>query len=279
MIDLTLDIETAPTQDASTLKRIETSIREEYEAKIAAAVAPDNYKDADKIKAYVAKRKDALAAERDAAIKVVSDKSALDGGAGQVCAISMLVDAMLCGGPVSSRDYKEAIRPELSINMVVHDLSRESERSLLIAFALAVENVIQRCGAGPVRIVGHNVVGFDLPFLAQRAAVRRVKLPDALPRRPQPWDQGVFDTQYEWAGRNGYVSLDTLCGILGVENEDQVSGRDIASFARAGDFETIREHCRMDVLAAYRCARIMQGDFDVPGGDLFARPSEESRNV
>lgn len=69
------------------------------------------------------------------------------------------------------------------------------------------------------RIVGHNIHGFDLPFIIRRAMKHRLRVPfSLLPAKGRYWDERLVDTQVRWANgqREEYISLDELAKFLGV---------------------------------------------------------------
>jgi 3'-5' exonuclease len=95
-------------------------------------------------------------------------------------------------------------------------------------------------------IVGHNVAGFDIRFLWQRAFVLGVKMPAWFPRDPKPWADSVHDTMTMWGGRD-WVGLDTLCKAMGLPGKGNVSGADIGGMWERGEHEAIGAYCKADV--------------------------------
>jgi uncharacterized protein YprB with RNaseH-like and TPR domain len=109
--------------------------------------------------------------------------------------------------------------------------------------------------------VGHNVSGFDVPFLQVRALHHQLP---ALARkmgrlRAKPWEQRVLDTQKLWPatgadryshshGIRGTRRLDTVCSILGVENQTGVMGPDVYAAYLAGDKKGVMDHLYQDVI-------------------------------
>ncbi len=98
-------------------------------------------------------------------------------------------------------------------------------------------------------IVGHNIIGFDLPFIFQRCLVNNIAV-----RPPVNLGEynvrGVFDTMRGWwlGGRNR-VSLDDIAWALGLESSKtaDVEGSKVFDLYQAGKFAEIREYNLNDV--------------------------------
>jgi len=79
----------------------------------------------------------------------------------------------------------------------------ESESDLIAEFWLKY----QSCNAPVRRMVGHNIFGFDLPFLVRRSWLLDVAVPPNVIDRDRFWNERVFvDTMKRWQ-----------CGIYGGE--------------------------------------------------------------
>lgn len=98
-------------------------------------------------------------------------------------------------------------------------------------------------------IVGHNVIGFDLPFIFQRCVVNNlavrpfVNLADFNVR-------GVYDTMHRWwLGSKNRVALDDIAWALGIESSKtgEVEGSRVFEFYQAGRLNEIREYNLNDV--------------------------------
>jgi predicted PolB exonuclease-like 3'-5' exonuclease len=98
-------------------------------------------------------------------------------------------------------------------------------------------------------IVGHNVIGFDLPFIFQRCLINNivvrpfVNLGDYNVR-------GVFDTMRQWwLGDRRRVSLDDIAWALGIESSKtaEVEGSKVFDLYQAGKLAEIREYNLNDV--------------------------------
>ena len=94
--------------------------------------------------------------------------------------------------------------------------------------------------------VGHNLIGFDLPFLLKRAIILGVPIGRQFPRNPKPWDKGVHDTMLMWDAKN-FTSLDTLCEIMGIPGKGDFDGSMVAAAWAAGEREKVAEYCADDV--------------------------------
>jgi 3'-5' exonuclease len=69
-------------------------------------------------------------------------------------------------------------------------------------------------------LAGHNIAGFDIPFLIKRMIKHNLVVPTLLLRivEAKPWDQPVYDTIRTWKfGGTEFVSLDCICTFLGID--------------------------------------------------------------
>src|SRR2546422_1207661 len=98
-------------------------------------------------------------------------------------------------------------------------------------------------------IVGHNIIGFDLPFIYQRCLV------NSIPARP-PINlgeynvRGAFDTMKAWwLGSRNRVGLDDIAWALGIESSktSEVEGSKVFDLYQAGRLAEIREYNLKDV--------------------------------
>lgn len=202
MINIYLDIETAASQDSR--------VREYYTKSIE---APSNYKDTDKIEAYIASKSEEAAA-----------KSSLD-GLGHIICIGVAID----DEPVIDFHCDSVIQ----------------EKSLLNRFYAFLD---LKLGGNfkPKTFIGHNIVGFDLPILKKRSMVLGVKPPSLIPFDAKPWDSSVFDSMTRWDVRN-FVSQEKLCMAFGIEGKQGMDGSMVNQAFLDGKIEEIAAYCRNDV--------------------------------
>lgn len=190
---------------------------ESYRAELARKVkAPATYKKQESIDKW-------LSENRDSAADEAMGKTSFDGGRGHICTIAWAKD-------------DSAIH-------VQHAKTLDEEKGVIEAFF----NDLDRYHSET--LVGHNITGFDIGFLRKRAVVLGIKLPPnaCLPRDPKPWDKNVHDTMGMWAGGTGKVSMDNLCGILGIKGKEGFDGSMVADAWAKGDHDTIAEYCKDDV--------------------------------
>ena len=98
-------------------------------------------------------------------------------------------------------------------------------------------------------LVGHNIIGFDLPFIFQRCLVQGMQV------RPfvnlgEYNVRGVFDTMHRWwLGAKRHVSLDDIAWALGIESSktSEVEGSKVFDLYQAGKLDLIREYNLNDV--------------------------------
>lgn len=191
---------------------------DEAKARIAATVKPPaQMKKADTITAW---EKD----QKPAAIEEAIARSGLNAAFGHICCVGWAIGN---GAPVSQE---------------IHDPMDEID--ILVAF---FDRASRDIGNGFPVIVGHNVVGFDIRFIWQRAMVLGVRVPNWFPRDPKPWDASVFDTMTAWAGARDTISMDNLCAALGLPGKGDIDGSMVGQMFADGRYEDIAAYCRDDV--------------------------------
>ena len=99
-------------------------------------------------------------------------------------------------------------------------------------------------------LVGHNIIGFDLPFIFQRCLVHRLSAKPFV-NLGEYNVRGVFDTMRHWwlGDRRARVSLDDIAWALGIESSKtaEVEGSKVFELYEAGKLAEIREYNLNDV--------------------------------
>ena len=220
-MNIYFDIETIPAQDPAAIDMIKADIEKQK----LAVKAPGNYKDQEKIDAYIKAEQEKLDAEFDATYR----KTSFDGGLGEICCIGYAID-----------------------DAAPQSIYGDTEAKILREFyALLQQNYSPSSQQRPV-FIGHNIVNFDLRFLFQRSVMLGVKPPMMIPFAAKPWDESIFDTMTAWAGHGNRVSLDKLCKIFniplkGSEIGEEIDGSKVWDFYQAGRIADIATYCEGDV--------------------------------
>lgn len=98
-------------------------------------------------------------------------------------------------------------------------------------------------------IVGHNIIGFDLPFVFQRCVVNNITVRPFV-NLAEFNVRGVYDTMHRWwLGSKNRVALDDLAWALGIQSSktDEVEGSRVFELYQAGRLAEIREYNLNDV--------------------------------
>jgi hypothetical protein len=112
-------------------------------------------------------------------------------------------------------------------------------------------------------LVGHNLIGFDLPFIFQRCLVHCISakpMVDLAEYRVR----GVFDTMHHWwLGAKRFVSLDDVAWALGIESSKTATaeGSKVFDLYQAGKLAEIREYNLNDVRVTRKVYERMVGCF------------------
>lgn len=189
----------------------------EYLLELEASVKPPaNLKKPESISAWLKENRQKAAEEAMA-------RTSFDGGRGHVCTIAWAkndgeIDCFHADTIAGERDVIEAF---------FGDLDEYHHQTL----------------------VGHNIAGFDIPFLCKRAIALGVTLPNPVifPRDPKPWGRNIHDTMSMWACGSNRISMDNLCDILGIKGKGGFDGSMVAKAWVNSEHEKIAEYCRDDV--------------------------------
>lgn len=207
---LYFDIETIPAQSPVAHAAIAENVRPPASMKKAETIAA--WEENDKAQAV----QDAIA------------KTSLDGAYGHLCCIGF------------------ALNDAAPDTTYLASYSPAGEATVLRDFFAAVDD-LNRHNHFPICVVGHNVIGFDIRFVWQRAIILGVRVPHWFPRDPKPWGNDAFDTMLAFAGQRGTISMDRLCQALGMDGKADVDGSMIGQMWAEGRHEEIAQYCRDDV--------------------------------
>lgn len=124
------------------------------------------------------------------------------------------------------------------------------EKEILSDTLHALTNVFYK--APGVKLVGHNIKGFDIPYICKKAMMHGVVLPKQLHmQKVKPWDSCLLDTADIWkfGGWNG-AKLGVICEVLGIPSpKEQMEGGQVSAEFYKGNIQQIMEYCERDVKA------------------------------
>jgi hypothetical protein len=226
-----IDIETCPTTDPAVIADIRAGIN-----------PPANYSKPDSIAQWRETKGE------QAALEAIG-KTALSPEDGSIIAIGVGLD-----------DDQDPV-------VFVRDPSTETDAYVILDALTYVNDAIQEAttysSTDPGKPVftptpywcGHNITGFDLPFIWKRLVINEINPDFPLPC-PDEIRHGktCFDIMQAWAGYRGMIGLSRLCRVLGLpdpkQNEQGITGANVWEFWRRGDMEVVKSYCAADVIAA-----------------------------
>lgn len=211
-MDITLDIETIPTQ------------REDIKAKIAESITPPgNLKKADTIEKWNEE-------ERPKAIDAEWRKTALNGTYGEIIGIGWKVNDEPAEGAIRKLEQPES------------DVLEKFYQQLLPR--IAVPGRPQR----PLWI-GHYISEFDLRFIWQRSVINQIVPAFRVPYDAKPWSEEIFDTKIQWTGlrSTGYGTLDDICLAMGYAGKGEMDGSKVWDAILEGRYTDVLNYMLDDV--------------------------------
>ncbi len=102
-------------------------------------------------------------------------------------------------------------------------------------------------------LCGHNIKGFDLPFLCRRMLINGLRIPTQLDvTGKKPWEINHLDTMELWrfGDFRHYSSLNLLAAVFDIPTpKDDISGEDVYRvYYEENNLERIRVYCEKDVI-------------------------------
>ncbi len=155
-------------------------------------------------------------------------KQALDGAKGEIFCIGIKIDD----------------DETVCLNRKSPDV--EDERRLIETFNVFLQK-IKLPKAATAGFVGHNIYGFDLPFLFKRHVLHGVA--PYFDLQPAKYSGVFYDTMLKWCeGGNSRIGLSSLCEILGIESsKNGIDGSQVFDMVCQGRHAEIFEYCKGDV--------------------------------
>jgi len=159
---------------------------------------------------------------KESALKELVAKTSFDGALGRIACIAWSID-----------DEPVCVSGD-----------EQSEPESIKAFYSFIESECEN-----VTFCGHNIAGFDLPFLKHRSIIHGLKPPKSLLQamNAKPWDSCIADTMLMWSSDSQKrASMDKLCKALGIQGKEGFDGSMVAETWPV-DPQKVIEYCKDDV--------------------------------
>lgn len=184
---------------------------------------------------------DDIAAEEERCYQL----GALNAASGRILCIAVHV------GPLPGLEFEAVQLGQIEYSFGIDAEGNENgEKETLLQFL----NLMSAFDPDTDEIVGHNIVGFDLPFIFQRCLIQGIKTRPFVELRDFHV-RGVFDTMHHWwLGAKRHVSLDDIAWAMGFESSKtaEVEGSKVFDLYHAGKLAEIREYNLNDVRVTRR---------------------------
>ncbi len=110
-------------------------------------------------------------------------------------------------------------------------------------------------------LCGHNILDFDIPFVAKRCIVNRVELHLLFDTAHlKPWETSVLDTALLWKAtgwkKQSFLSVLSALGLP--SPKDDISGKDVGRVYWTEGVERIATYCEKDVLQTVNLFRALR---------------------
>lgn len=147
------------------------------------------------------------------------------------------------------------------VELRIRSFAGDDERQLLVDF---FDLVYKYFNSKNKFFCAHNGLEFDFPFIARRALINGLKVPQSLDTRgKKPWEVQHLDTLDLWrfGDYKNYTSLALLAQIFGIPTpKDDIDGSQVANvYWNEHDLQRIVTYCQKDVITIvqlfrkYRC--------------------------
>ena len=127
----------------------------------------------------------------------------------------------------------------------------DNEQLLLKEFNDTAAKIINKYPG--IKWVGHNIKGFDMPYIIRRSLVHGVRVPKAFHFHNQkPWESCLIDTQDVWKfGGWNTAKLGLISEILDIPSPKQdLEGSMVSQvYWEGGNLGRIKDYCEMDIKA------------------------------
>lgn len=137
------------------------------------------------------------------------------------------------------------------INFSKKSFYNDDEKVLLEEFNETARKIMNKYPQ--MQWVGHNIKGFDMPYIVKRSVIHGVKVPKVFHfHRQKPWESCLLDTQEVWKfGGWNSAKLGLIAEILNIPSPKQdLEGSMVSQvYWEGGNLGRIKDYCEMDIEA------------------------------
>jgi len=123
---------------------------------------------------------------------------------------------------------------------------------------ILIKKLLQKIHTGGMDLCGHNIKGFDIPYLCKRFLANDIIPPVIIQtHNKKPWELTHFDTQEFWSFASfgqKYSSLDLLTCTMRIESpKENMEGNMVhEEYWTNSNVEGIKDYCEQDVFACMK---------------------------
>lgn len=157
--------------------------------------------------------------------------------------------------------------------VILKTFKDEDEKTLLQSFMDSVD----KFSNNKTILCGHNILDFDIPFVAKRSIINRVDLHLLFDTAHlKPWETSVLDTAILWKGtgwkKQSFLSVLSSLGLP--SPKDDISGKDVGRVYWTEGVDRIVTYCEKDVLQTVNLFRALRYEDPLEVAETF-EPKKE----
>lgn len=157
--------------------------------------------------------------------------------------------------------------------VILKTFKDNDEKVLLEGFMASVEKFANN----KTVLCGHNILDFDIPFVAKRAIVNKIDLHLLFDTAHlKPWETSVLDTAVLWKGtgwkKQSFLSVLACLGLP--SPKDDISGKDVGRVYWTEGVDRIAIYCEKDVLQTVNLFRALRYEDPLGVAETF-EPKQE----
>jgi len=157
--------------------------------------------------------------------------------------------------------------------VVLKTFKDDDEKVLLEEFMASVDKFANN----KTVLCGHNVLDFDIPFVAKRAIINRVPLHLLFDTAHlKPWETSVLDTAILWKAtgwkKQSFLSVLSALGLP--SPKDDISGKDVGRVYWTEGVDRIATYCEKDVLQSVNLFRALRYEDPLEVAETFVPKKE-----